>query len=117
MNDEAGEGIDDRLVRPYLVTGGRTRSQGTDLPLETLVTTTARGVADADAHVFEHRQVLEACHTPLSIAEVAATLQVPAGVARVLIGDLVATGMLQAIRRADTNEDLIRRLIDGVRSL
>ncbi len=117
MTDGAGEGVDDRLVRPYLVTGGRTRSHGTDLPLETLVTTTAQGIADADAHVFEHRQVLDACRSPLSIAEVAATLQVPAGVARVLIGDLVATGMLQATRRADTNEDLIRRLIDGVRSL
>ena len=117
MSDEAGERVNDPLVRPYLVTGGRTRSQGTDLPLETLVTTTSQGIADAAAHVFEHRQVLEACQTPLSIAEVAATLQVPAGVARVLIGDLVATGMLQAARRTDTNEDLIRRLIDGVRSL
>lgn len=117
MSDDAGEAVDDRLVRPYLVTGGRTRSQGTDLPLDTLVTTTPRGMAEAAAHVFEHRQVLEACHTPLSIAEVAGTLRVPAGVARVLIGDLVATGMLQAASRTDTNEDLVRRLIDGVRSL
>jgi hypothetical protein len=57
------------------------------------------------------------CREPLSIAEVAAALEVPAGVARVLIGDLVADGSLRISRPTNTNEQLIRRLIDGVRSL
>lgn len=50
-------------------------------------------------------------------ARPAAALEVPAGVARVLIGDLVVTGMMSISRPTDTNEQLIRRLIDGVRSL
>ncbi len=105
------------LVRPYMVTGGRTRSDGESLALETLVTTTGRGLAIADRRRFEHRHILTACRDPLSIAEVAAELEVPAGVARVLIGDLVAEGMLRIFDSTDTNEQVIRRLIDGVRSL
>jgi hypothetical protein len=108
---------DGRLVPPYIVTGGRTRSSGDDLALETLVTTTPEGIARAERHVFEERRILMSCRDPMSIAEVAAELEVPAGVARVLIGDLVADGMLRISAPTDTNEQLIRRLIDGVRSL
>lgn len=109
---------EERLVRPYMVTGGRTRSSnGDDLPLETLVTTTRQGLDGADTRLFEQRRVLLTCREPQSIAEVAATLEVPVGVARVLIGDLVADGMLQTTTPTAKNEQLIRRLIDGVRSL
>ena len=108
---------DGRLVPPYIVTGGRTRSSADGLALETLVTTTSEGMARADHHVFEQRRILLACRDPMSIAEVAAELEVPAGVARVLIGDLVSGGMLRTTRPTETNEQLIRRLIDGVRSL
>ena len=108
---------DGRLVPPYIVTGGRTRSSADDLALETLVTTTSEGAARAAHHVFEQRRILLACRDPMSIAEVAAELEVPAGVARVLIGDLVSDGLLRITRPTETNEQLIRRLIDGVRSL
>jgi hypothetical protein len=116
MNQPSAEG-DRRLVPPYIVTGGRTRSDGADLALETLVTTSSEGVDAAERHVFEQRRILMMCREPLSIAEVAAALEVPAGVARVLIGDLVADGSLRISRPTNTNEQLIRRLIDGVRSL
>lgn len=106
-----------RLVRPYVVTDGRTRPTGDDLALETLVTTTPEGHAATDRHVFEQRHILTTCRDGRSIADVAAALEVPAGVARVLVGDLVVTGMLSVSRPTDTNEQLIRRLIDGVRSL
>ena len=115
--DEGSRGGDGRLVPPYIVTNGRTRSDGGDLAFEALVTTTPKGTAQAEAHVREHRRILRACRTTLSIAEVAASLDVPAGVARVLVGDLVADGMLRVTSPTDTNEHLIRRLIDGVRAL
>lgn len=108
---------EERLVRPYMVTGGRTRSHGEELPLETLVTTTRQGIEGAETRLFEQRRVLLSCQEPQSIAEVAAVLEVPVGVARVLIGDLVADGMLQTTTPTAKNEQLIRRLIDGVRSL
>lgn len=114
---EAFTDHDGTLVRPYLVTGGRTRPDGESLALETLVGTTRRGAVRADRRRFEQRHILEACRDPLSIAEVAAELEVPAGVARVLIGDLVDEGLLRVVASTDTNEQVIRRLIDGVRAL
>ncbi len=105
------------LVRPYMVTGGRTRADGEVLALETLVTTTDTGLATASRRRYEQRHILTACRDPLSVAEVAAELEVPAGVARVLIGDLVAEGLLRVSQSTDPNEEVIRRLIDGVRSL
>jgi hypothetical protein len=117
MKQSSAADDDGRLVPPYIVTGGRTRSDGADLALETLVSTTAEGVEAAGEHVFEQRRILMMCRELLSIAEVAANLEVPAGVARVLIGDLVVGGLLRVSRPTDTNEQLIRRLIDGVRSL
>jgi ribosomal protein S25 len=119
MTSERGEHPrrDERLVRPYMVTGGRTRSHGKELPLETLVTTTRQGHAGVDTRLFEQRRILVSCREPLSIAEIASELEVPVGVARVLIGDLVAEGMLQPTTPTAKNEQLIRRLIDGVRSL
>jgi uncharacterized protein DUF742 len=107
----------DGLVRPYMVTGGRTRSHGADLPLETLVTTTRRGQGRAYRHRFEQRQVLLSCSEPLSIAEVAAGLSVPVGVARVLVGDLIADDLLEVSTPTTKDEQLLRRLIDGVSSL
>lgn len=108
---------DGTLVRPYLVTGGRTRPDGRVLALETLVTTTHHGDQRADHRRFEQRHVLVACREPLSIAEVAAALEVPSGVAQVLVGDLVDEGLLRIVEATDTNEQVIRRLIDGVRAL
>lgn len=115
--DESFTGHDGSLIRPYLVTGGRTRTAGEDLALETLVATTGQGAARAARRRFEHRHILTACSDPLSIAEVAAELEVPAGVARVLVGDLVSDGMLRVVAATDPNEQVIRRLIDGVRAL
>lgn len=115
--DGRSHGDDGRLVPPYVVTNGRTRPAGDALAFETLVTTTALGGERLDAYAREHRHILLTCGTPLSIAEVAAALAVPAGVARVLVGDLIVDGMLRTTAPTDTNEQLIRRLIDGVRSL
>ena len=118
-SDDDGQpsGHDTRLVRPYMVTGGRTRPKIDGLPLEALVTTTRQGVAQSDRRLFEQRRVLEECREPMSIAEVAAALDVPVGVARVLIGDLLDEGLLEATTPTAKDEQLIRRLIDGVRSL
>jgi hypothetical protein len=115
--DEPGAEASHRLVRPYMVTGGRTRSRGAQLPLETLVTTTSRGEASAASAVFEQRGILYGCREPLSIAEISALLGIPVGVARVLVGDLVIDGLLEVSAGPDKDERLIRRLIDGVRSL
>ncbi len=93
MNDDEGR-VEERVVRPYTVTGGRTRPGAhLDLPLEALVRATT---TPAPAKVvMEHRRILELCADQLlSVAELSAQLQVPLGVARVLISDLAGAGLV-----------------------
>ncbi|GAY10795.1 DUF742 domain-containing protein [Pseudonocardia sp. N23] len=104
-------------VRPYVLTGGRTRS-AVDLGLETLVS--ARPGTDAETSSPAHRAVLARCAVACSVAEVAATAGVPSGVARVLIGDLVATGAVQVHGSATAgapDQALLARVLDGLRKL
>lgn len=82
-----------RTVRPYTVTGGRTRSRtSAELPLEALV----RSLKTADQLVgiaVEKRRILElTTDRLLSVAELSAHLSLPLGVIRVLVGDLSAEG-------------------------
>ncbi|MET0191291.1 MAG: DUF742 domain-containing protein [Pseudonocardia sediminis] len=106
-----------RAVRPYVVTGGRTRAR-MELRIETLVTATA-GPGHAD--VGERRSVLELCSRPRSVSEVAALTKVPLGVARVLIGDLAGEGRLRVHVGVDaaTGPDmaLLDRVLSGLRRL
>ena len=77
-------------VRPYVRTGGRTRAR-TDLALETLVSVPSPRPSLTDP---EHRAIGEVCDGPRSVAEVAALVGVPLGVARVLIDDMAVAGLL-----------------------
>lgn len=85
---------DPRVVPVYALTRGRTRATGRDQPWETLITTTAAGVSALARLRFEQARILRVCRRPMLIAEVAAELGVPVGVARVLVSDLYAEGLL-----------------------
>src|SRR4051812_23127055 len=81
---------EEAVVRPFFVTGGRTRPLHDGLRIETLVT-----APPAALHAplrFESRRIVELCQQPRSVAEVAVGLGVPLGVARVLVADLVTEG-------------------------
>ncbi len=116
MADPRGEA--GSVVRPYLVTGGRTRP-AVDLPIETLVVAGASVDLDAIRALGpEHRAVIDACPEPRSVAEVATEVHLPLGAARVVIGDLAAKGWLVVHEPPDRDDvDLIIRLIEGVRAL
>lgn len=83
-----------RVVPLYALTSGRTRSLGPDLPWETQVTTTKAGVAGQSRLQFELASIVALCREPVSVAEVASALRLPMGVARVLVSDLYAAGLL-----------------------
>jgi hypothetical protein len=114
-----GDGLGDR-VRPYALTGGRTRSSA-DLPLESLVKRTARGEAALARQTREQRRILELCAEPLSVAEVSAHLGVHLGVARVLVGDMKAEGLLDVHRPRPAGDrpdiKLLERVLDGLQAL
>ena len=108
-------------VRPYTWTRGRTKS-GFDLAIETLVTTSARGRAQAATLSFEHRAVAELCEQARSVAEVAALLSLPLGVARVVLGDMAGLGVVtvhQTASSAGSAPDLalMERVLSGLRRL
>lgn len=108
-------------VRPYLLTGGRTRSE-VDLPLEALVRTTEAGNAAAARLSKERRQILELCAEPQSVAEISAHLEMHLQVARILLGDLVqdnlvATQTTNSEPAARPDLQLLERVLDGLQGL
>ncbi|MFD7503797.1 DUF742 domain-containing protein [Streptomyces sp. NPDC059850] len=109
------------FVRAYTWTGGRTRSQH-HFELETLVTTTELGHQSASFTHADHVPVISLCQEPKSVAEVAARLSVPLGVARVLLGDMADRGLI-AVEQTGTEEGevpsvtLMERVLTGLRRL
>jgi len=108
-------------VRPYTWTRGRTKS-GFDLAIETLVSTSPRGRAQAATLQLEHRAVAELCEQTRSVAEVAALLSLPLGVARVVLGDMAGLGVVtvhQTASSAGSAPDLalMERVLSGLRRL
>ncbi|MBM7772198.1 hypothetical protein JOD54_002402 [Actinokineospora baliensis] len=102
------------LVRPYAWTGGRTRARA-DLAVEALVST----VEVPRRASWEHRMITDLCLSPRSVAEVAALISVPLGVARVLITDLADRGVLTVHEVADDTPDLafMSRVLSALRKL
>ena len=68
---------------------------------------------------FEHARIVEHCLEPVSIAEIAAQLEMPLGVAMVLVGDLVAQERLEVSHSDPIEIELstLTRMIDRVRAL
>ena len=113
------EDDDTEAVRPYAVTGGRT-SPTVPLGLMTLVRATG-AVPDAQLDL-EQLQAVNACREePCTIAEVAAAIQRPVQVAKILISDLIGLGAVvpRATAAADTlpRERLLEKLLDGLENL
>jgi len=112
--------LDRRRVRPYAMTGGRTRPTHDGLEIEALVSTTSVGDRTPTLTV-EQRAIAALCHDILSIAEVSAQLHLPLGVIRVLVGDM-ADEQLVIVHRPAHGADrpdlaLLERVLYGLRSI
>ncbi|GAA2537380.1 DUF742 domain-containing protein [Pseudonocardia hydrocarbonoxydans] len=104
------------IVRPYVLTGGRTRA-GVSFAVEALVTATGPGHA---GEPVDHTRIRALCRGPRSVAEVAALLEVPLGVVQVLLGDMLAAGAVRVHRTADAGGPdlaLMERVLAGLRRL
>ncbi|MFN7151629.1 MAG: DUF742 domain-containing protein [Microthrixaceae bacterium] len=110
------DGADETLVRPFVITGGRTRHATVHLRVESLVVAT--GLQPPSGLQFEHAAILDVCRQPISVAEVAARIDVPLGVAQILVGDLADVGLVR-VHEATPNATpaLLLRMIDAVRAL
>jgi hypothetical protein len=109
-----------RLVRPYALTGGRTRAKVGDLPIEALIVAVVSAAERARLR-HEAKRIVDLCDAPISVAEVSAHIQVPLGTARVLVGDLVADGLVEVHRMENGNGRpdvrLLERVLDGLQAL
>ncbi len=116
-SDEPDLGV---RIRPYAITGGRTRA-GTDLAIEAMVSSTPQGLAEADRLTLERARIVALCSTPQSVAEISAHLGLHLGVSKVLVGDLAGEGLL-AVHRPNHVGDrpdlrLLERVLDGLQAL
>lgn len=105
------------VVRPFVMTGGRTRPERRDLRLETLLAAVPE--APRSGLGPEHLALLDACAAPTSIAEASAALGLVVGVTTIIAADLVADGRLE-LHQTDPVEielDALSRMIDAVRAL
>ncbi|MGF7236975.1 MAG: DUF742 domain-containing protein [Frankia sp.] len=116
LDEEAGP-----VVRPYAVTGGRTRSSNNTLELVALLRTTERGFSLVGALEPEQHSIAMLCRRVQSIAEVSARLQLPIGVTRVLVGDMIEAGLV-SVHRPDRPTQrpataLMERVLNGLQTL
>jgi hypothetical protein len=119
--EEEPTGPSAAAVRPYAWTRGRTKS-GFDLAIETLLSTSQRGREQMMMMTMEHRSVAQLCEQTRSVAEVAALLSVPLGVARVLLGDMAGLGLLMVHQTTSSTGKgpdlaLMERVLGGLRRL
>jgi hypothetical protein len=109
-----------KLVRPYTVTGGRTQSRF-QLAIEALVTATVLEPRDLSVLAPECQAILQFCRDWRSVAEVSAVLRLPLGVARILIADMSADGLVRIHQRDDSEGrpdlHLLERVLSGLRKI
>ena len=115
-----GEDGTTRLVRPYTVTGGRTQPRY-QLAIEALVTATVLEPRDLSVLAPECQAILQFCRDWRSVAEVSAVLRLPLGVARILIADMGADGLVRIHQRDDSEGrpdlNLLERVLSGLRKI
>ena len=109
------------VVRPYALIGGRTRPTGETLDMIAMIIA-VRGVSpDPVGLEPEHRAVLRLSALPISVADLAADLNLPLGVVRILISDLRDRDLIRIhhpvppAQLADPR--ILREVVDGLRRL
>lgn len=104
---------------PYVLTHGRTRPSS-NLDMMSLVRAT--GQARVEYLGITHAQALQLCQKPVSVAEVAAEIQQPLTVAKIILSDLIELKAVIAssppLPDSYTNDPtILEAVLDGLRNL
>lgn len=118
-DDEAGP-----LVRLYAMTAGRARTDNGAERVDLMAIVHPTGTRPAPHLPPEQTELTELCaRGPRPVADLASDSGLPLGVVRVLLGDLVAHGLVRITPPATTGHqarphaDLLREVIHGLRAL
>ncbi len=122
MGDHSRPG---RPVRPYTITGGRAGHEIPHIALEALVHSTPDGWSRRDEYRFESAEIVLLAVEPTAIVELAAMLEVPVGVIRVLASDLARSGAVSIAmpdhEYAESDQanyaTLLQQVLDGIKSV
>jgi len=115
-----------RIVRPYAMTGGRTGVGLPTIALEALVAVTPAGMRMRGRFRWEAAEIIARCRKETAVVELAAMLDVPVGVVRVLAADLREQGAVTIIDPPSEiaselanpeYADLLHKVLDGIRAL
>lgn len=114
-----------QLVRPYTLTRGRTWHAESDAFDVIAQISAVEGHQDAEGDLAEdpeHHAILElVLRRPLSVAEIAAETDLPLGVVRILLGDLLDAELITVSRPVPTAQlpdvRILREVIQGLRAL
>ncbi|MEV0197725.1 DUF742 domain-containing protein [Nonomuraea sp. NPDC050691] len=113
--------VDPEIIRPYVVTRGRTRPAHGKFDLISMALAVGPLPGPEAGLDPEHLRILRLCREPKSVAEIAAHLNLPAGTIRVLLGDLFDRELVSA-QEPQSEVDMrdvrmYRAVLDGLRSL
>jgi hypothetical protein len=116
LDEEAGP-----VVRPYAVTKGRTLpSGGASFGLIDVVVATGERPTEYFRPGPEHRRILGVCRRPVPVVDLTSEIDLPLGVVRVLLGDLMSEGLVRIVSaqgRQVPDPHLLRMVLDGLESL
>jgi len=119
MTPDIEQWLDEPLVRPFAVTGGRTRTEAVELDLISLVVA-VRTPAEVDLDT-EYETLLEVSKQPISVVEIVALLNLPLQVVKVLVSDLISQDMmiLRSARAASEapSVEVLQAVLHGIRRL
>ncbi|WP_407699561.1 DUF742 domain-containing protein [Streptomyces ferrugineus] len=113
-DDSAG-----RLVRPFTLTGGRTRPSRSDFTLITTVTAVDPPPERAPRPQPEQLRILRRCARPIAVAELAAHLDLPVSVVAIMLCDLLEAGLITVhpphpVTPRTPDLDLLQKVRDGL---
>jgi len=109
------------LVRPFILTGGRTAMSRDGLRWETLVESTPQAPPETPPRELTSEQValLALAVHPVSVAELSSSLRLPTQVVAIIVGDLLDAGAVRLHQTDPVEIELsaLTRMIERVRSL
>ncbi len=108
------------VVRPYALTGGLTRPSGQRFDLLDMVGVVRRPAEDMRHLPPEQAEVLQRCQIPAPLVDLAADMNLPVGVIRILVSDLRERGLVTIHRAKPAGFDdlkILQEVVDGLRRI